>query len=73
MKLVLRIDLAGAAFEDSGDLEVARILRTEADAWDRGDRDIGQDDPRWLWLAEDRWNLRDLYGNTCGSCALQSD
>jgi len=64
MKLVLRIDLAGAAFEDSGDLEVARILRTEADAWDRGDRDIGQ---------EDRWNLRDLYGNTCGSCALQSD
>lgn len=64
MKLVLRIDLAGAAFEDSGRVEIARILRREADAWDRCDRDIGR---------EDRWNLRDLYGNTCGTCALQSD
>jgi len=61
MRLTLTLKLDGAAFSDGG-AEVARILGKEAYAWQ--DREVDR---------EGCWDLRDTYGNTCGSVLVEAD
>lgn len=59
MKMLLEIDLDNAAFESSGQLEVARILRKLAHDIEFG----GQLSPNSI-------GLFDINGNKCGVCRV---
>ena len=66
MELVIRLDLDGAAFEDTlNGIEVARILRDLASELD--DSQIGPS-PDGETVGDD---LADINGNTCGSIRIE--
>ena len=58
MKLSLDLNSSNAAFEESGEFEVARILRDVADKIERGESD---------------GRLRDVNGNNVGSWFLETE
>jgi len=63
MRLIIEIDLDGAAFEEVAGVEAGEILREIAYNMDNLDLFPGMDWP----------TLRDSNGNTCGTVRIEED